>query len=58
MVVAVVTPVVFCAKATEKMQLKKLKLVVCKQYLHTINYIATHITIHVTLIVVQPKPKL
>jgi hypothetical protein len=38
MVVVAVTPVVFCAKATEKCN-KTLKLVVCKQCLYTINYI-------------------
>ncbi len=57
MVVAVVTPVVFCAKATEKCN-KTLKVVVCKQCLYTIKYIVTNITIHVTLIVVWPKPEL
>jgi hypothetical protein len=37
MVVAVVTPVVFCAKATEN-AIKTIKLVVCKQCLYTTNY--------------------
>ena len=57
MVVAVVTPVVFCAKATEKYN-KTLKLVVCMQCSNLLLYIVKYIAIHVTLIVAWPEPKL
>jgi hypothetical protein len=56
MVVAVVMPIMFCGKATEKFN-KTLKLVVCKQCLYTIKCIVTNITIYVTLIVAWPKPE-
>jgi hypothetical protein len=52
MVVAVVTPLVFFAKAAEK-------FVVCKQYLYILlTYIVKNITIHVTLIVRWTELKL
>jgi hypothetical protein len=58
MVVAVVMPVVFCAKATE-IDITTLKLVVCKQCLHILLTIhCKHITIHITLIVAWPEPEL
>ena len=49
MVVAVVTPVVFCAKATEILTnaIKTLKLVVCKQKKYLQLFIAKHIVIHI-----------
>jgi hypothetical protein len=59
MVVAVVMPVVFCAKATKKCK-KNPKisclLVVCSIYYQ--QYIVKHITIQVTLIVAWPEPEL
>jgi hypothetical protein len=50
MVVAVVTPVVLCAKATEKRN-KTLKLVVCYQKVYLEQYIVKHIVIPISLIV-------
>ncbi len=57
MVVAVVTPVMFCAKATKKCK-KTLRLVVCKQCLYLLLYIVKHIVIHVALIVAWLETKL
>ncbi len=48
MVVAVVTPVVFCAKASKKCK-KTLKLFACKQCLNLLLYIVKDVVIHVTL---------
>jgi hypothetical protein len=56
-VVAVVTPVVFYAKATEKCN-KTLKLVVCDQCVHLLLNIVKHISMLVMLNVAWPKPKL
>jgi hypothetical protein len=50
MVVAVVMPVVFCSKATEKCS-KKLKLFVCDQCLYLLLYIVKHIAMQVMPIV-------
>jgi hypothetical protein len=50
MVVAVVTRVVFCDKATKNSK-KTLKLVVCNQCLYVKLCIVNHIAVHVTLIV-------
>jgi hypothetical protein len=60
MVVVVVTPFVFCAKATEILTnaIKTLKLVVCKQKKYLQLFIAKHIVIRVLLIVAWPDPKL
>jgi hypothetical protein len=50
MVVAVVTPVVFCAKATVR-QNKNTKIsCLCQKYLF-VTFIVKHIVIHITLIV-------
>ena len=57
MVVAVVTPVVLCAKATEKRN-KTLKLVVCIQCLYVLLYIVKHIIIHVPLVIAWTEPEL
>ncbi len=57
MVVAVVTPVVFCNKATESFN-KNTKLFVCSQYLYVLLCIVKHIIIHVSPIVAWTKPKL
>jgi hypothetical protein len=57
MVVAVVTPVVFCAKATEKRHKKtKISWWLPKKFIY--NYIVKYIVIHILLIVAWPKPKL
>jgi hypothetical protein len=57
MVVAVVMPVVFCAKATEKRnENTKLSWWLKKVYLY--QYIVKHIVIHISLIVAWPEPKL
>ncbi len=59
MVVAVVMPVVFCAKATEILKnAKKLKLIVFIANFYLKLYIVKHIKIHISLIVVWPEPKL
>jgi hypothetical protein len=50
MVVAVVTPVVFCAKATEK-QNKNAKISCLLQKSLFITFIVKHIVIHISLIV-------
>ncbi len=57
MVVAVVMPVVFCAKATEK-EIKTLKLVGGYQKVNLKQYIVKHIVTHIPLIVAWPAPKL
>ena len=57
MVVAVVTPVVFCAKATEKCN-KNTKINCLLEIILFIFYLVKHIVIHVSLIVVWPEPKL
>jgi hypothetical protein len=57
MVVAVETPVVFCAKATEKRN-KTLKLVGGYQKVYLSQYIVKHIVIHISLSVAWPEPKL
>jgi hypothetical protein len=56
MVVAVVMPVVFVLWLL-KNAIKTLKLVVCKQILYYLLFIAKHIKIHITLIVSWPEPK-
>jgi hypothetical protein len=57
MVVAVVTPVVFCAKATEKRNKNtKISLWLPKSLFITIY--VKHIVIHISLIVAWPEPKL
>jgi hypothetical protein len=56
MVVAVVTPVVFCAKATEKRNKNtKISWWLPKSLL---LYVIKHIVIHISLIVAWPEPKL
>jgi hypothetical protein len=55
MVVAVVTPVVFCTKAAETFN-KTLKLVVCNQFSYELLYIVKHIIINISLIVAWTKP--
>jgi hypothetical protein len=55
MVVVVVTPVVFCNKATETFNKK---LVVCNQCLSVLIYIVKHILIPVPLIVGWTEPEL
>ena len=57
MVVVVVMPVVFCAKATEKRN-KTLKLVGGYQKVHLLLYVIKHIVIHTSLIVAWPEPAL
>ena len=53
MVVAVVTPVVFCAKATER-QNRNTKIGCLLQKSLFITFIVKHIVIHVSLIVAWP----
>jgi hypothetical protein len=58
MVVVVVMPVVFCAKATEKRNKNtKISWLLPKSFLITI-YIVKHIVIHISLIEAWPEPKL
>ncbi len=58
MVVVVVTPVVFCAKATEKCNKNsKISFLVAIVLFITI-YIVKHIVVHVSLIAAWPKPEL
>jgi hypothetical protein len=57
MVVAVVMPVVFCAKATEKRN-KTLNLAGGYQKVYLKQYIVKHIVIHKSLIVAWPEPEL
>ncbi len=57
MIVAVVTPVVFCAKATEK-RTKTLKLFGGCQKVYLLLYVIRHIVIHISLIVAWPEPEL
>ena len=57
MVVVVVMPVVFCAKATER-QNKNTKISCLLPKSLFITFIVKHIKIHVSLLVVWPKPKL
>jgi hypothetical protein len=57
MVVAVVMPAVFCAKATEK-EIKTLKLVGVYQKVYLLLYVIKHIVIHTSLIVAWPEPEL
>ncbi len=57
MVVAVVTPVVFCAKTTEKRN-KSTKLVGGYQKVYLLLYVIKHIEIHISLIVAWPEPEL
>ncbi len=57
MVVAVVMPVVFCAKATEKRN-KDTKISCWLPKSLFITIYVKHIVIHISLIVAWPKPKL
>jgi hypothetical protein len=57
MVVAVVTPIVFCAKATEKFN-KNTKISHLYEIFVFLPCVVKHIKNHVTLIVVWPMPKL
>jgi hypothetical protein len=57
MLVAVVTPVVFCNKATESFN-KTPNLVVCNQCWYVLLCIVNHIIIHVLLIVAWTEPEL
>ncbi len=57
MVVAVVTPVVFCLRLLKK-EMKTLKLVGGYQKVYLLLYVIKHIVIHILLIVVWPEPKL
>jgi hypothetical protein len=57
MVVAVVTPVVFCTKANEKRNKNtKISWWLPKKFIH--NYIVKYIVIHISLILAWPGPKL
>ena len=55
MVVAVVTPVVFCAKATEKKKTKISRWLLKSLF---ITIYVKHIVIHISLIVAWPEPEL
>ncbi len=57
MVVAVVMPVVFCAKATKKRN-KNTKISWWLPKVYLLLYVIKHIVIHISLIVAWPKPEL
>jgi hypothetical protein len=57
MVVVVVTPVVFCYKATENCN-KSNKISCLDSFFYVLLHIVKHIAVHVTLIVAWPEPKL
>ncbi len=57
MVVAVMTPIVFCAKATEKRNKNtKISWWLPKKFIY--NYIVKYVVIHISLIVAWPEPEL
>jgi hypothetical protein len=56
MVVAVVTPVVFCNKATENCN-KNNYISSLDSFSYVLLHIAKHIAVHVTLLVAWPEPE-